>query len=115
MPLMAPTKRTPHVKKCPLFRFFGTGSQLSPYRDDYPSKSELLGALSDGPKRLTDALRAMTDAYLDGPLPDERYRDIFPTLGSATLHVLTVHAAVHIGQLSAWRRAMDLPPVADPM
>lgn len=115
MPLMAPIERTPHAKNVLFFALFGASSRLSAHRADNPSKSELLGALADGQKRLTDALRAMTGADLVQPLPDERYRHLFPTVGSTALHVLTVHAAVHIGQLSAWRRAMGLPPVADPM
>lgn len=51
----------------------------------------------------------MTDSELDSPLPDERYREVFPTLGHAVLHILTVHTAIHLGQISAWRRAMGLP------
>jgi uncharacterized damage-inducible protein DinB len=95
--------------------YFGTGSSPLPVQAGSPGRIQLLSALADSQRRLTDALKAMPDAHLARPLPDERYRRIFPTLGSAVLHILTVHAAVHIGQLSAWRRAMRLPPVIDPM
>ena len=44
----------------------------------------------------------------DGPLPDKRFRDTFPTLGHAVLHILAGHVAVHVGQLGAWRRAMGM-------
>jgi len=94
---------------------FGTGNWPSPMGESYPSKTELVAALDDGQRRIVDALNAMTDKDLDGPLPDERHRHVFPTLGSAVLHILTVHAATHVGQLSAWRRAMGLSPAADPM
>jgi hypothetical protein len=94
---------------------FGTGTRPAPDRSVYPSKIELLGWFDDGARRLTERLRRMSDADLNVPLPDERYRHVFPTLGAAVLHILTVHAAVHLGQLSAWRRAIGLPGVKDPL
>jgi hypothetical protein len=92
---------------------FGTGSILNAGR--YPRKHELLAALAAGEKKLTEHLATMDESDLDQPLPDERCRHTLPTLGSAVLHILTVHTAVHLGQLSAWRRAMGLPPVPDPV
>ena len=62
-------------------------------------------------RRVRRKLADMDDADLAGPLPDERYRDVFPALGHAILHILTVHTAIHLGQLSPWRRAMGLPIV----
>jgi uncharacterized damage-inducible protein DinB len=94
---------------------FGTGSRPSTTSEDYPNRSELLAAFEDGQRRISDALSSLTDQDLAQPLPDEGYRHVFPTLGSAVLHILTVHTAVHLGQLSAWRRAMGLPRVADPL
>ena len=94
---------------------FATGSIPQTEGADYPNKTTLLDALVEGRRKLTDALGAMTDKDLDRPLPDKRFRHIFPSLGSAVLHILTVHTAVHVGQLSAWRRAMGLPPVDDPL
>ena len=85
------------------------------WEGQYPGKHELLAALAAGEKKLTEHLRTLADSELDRPLPDERYRDVFPTLGSAVLHILCVHTAVHLGQLSAWRRAMGLSPVPNPM
>jgi hypothetical protein len=95
-------------------RLFGTGSRPDARTDDYPNKNQLVAVLEDSRRRLSEALYSMTDHDLDRPLPDERYRHIFPTLGSAVLHILTVHTALHLGQLSAWRRAMGLSPVTEP-
>jgi hypothetical protein len=92
---------------------FGTGTTLN--AAGYPTKDELVAALSFGQSMLIGWLDDWTDTDLDQPLPDVRYREVFPTLGSAVLHILTVHTAVHLGQLSAWRRAMGLPPVPDPL
>jgi hypothetical protein len=72
----------------------------------YPSKEELLNALDAAAAKLSGKLQTMTGDDLAGPLPDERYRTIFPTLGHAVLHILTVHTSTHAGQLSAWRRAV---------
>jgi len=94
---------------------FETGSTPVTQRTVYPDKARLLAALDEGRERLSSALANMTDADLDGPLPDEKCRHVFPMIGSAVLHILTVHAATHLGQLSAWRRMMGLPRVADPL
>ena len=74
----------------------------------YPSKEELLSTLDSASARLSQKLQAMTDDDLAGPLPDSRYRNVFPTLGHAVLHILTAHTSIHVGQLSAWRRSMEL-------
>ena len=79
-----------------------------------PTKEELLAALADGERRIVERLRAMTADDLAGPLPDERFRDVFPTLGHAVPHILAGHTAVHTGQLGAWRRAMGMGAGASP-
>ena len=88
---------------------FVAGSPVAADTGRYPGRDELLAMFSDATDRVRERLIQMTDAELDAALPDERYRDVFPTLGHAVLHVLTVHTAIHLGQLSAWRRAMGLP------
>jgi hypothetical protein len=92
---------------------FGTGSLPSAVRDEYPSKAELLESLADGQRRVCARLVELGERGLAVPLPDERYRHVFPTLGHAVLHVLTSHAAVHVGQVSAWRRVVGLGPLAE--
>lgn len=93
---------------------FGTGSTPIPDRTAYPTKQTLLAAIDDGRQRLTAALSILTDRDLAVPLPDERYRSVFPTLGHAVLHILGAHAAVHVGQVTVWRRAMGLPTTTVP-
>jgi uncharacterized damage-inducible protein DinB len=87
---------------------------LSPWLPDaYPTKSELLAALSDAQARVSDRLVALGEMGMEAPLPDERYRAMFPTVGHAVIHILTGHAAVHVGQISAWRRAAGYPPLSE--
>jgi hypothetical protein len=95
-------------------RCFGAGSAPTADPAAYPSKAELLHALADGQRRLADRLAAVGEAGLAAPLPDERYRETFPTVGHAVLHILVAHAAVHVGQVSVWRRVAGLPPVPEP-
>ena len=94
---------------------FGTGTMLTTESGSYPSKTELLQRFAVARRRISDRLAEMTESDLSEPLPDERHRAVFPTVRSALLHTLTVHAATHVGQLSAWRRAMGLPRVSDPL
>jgi hypothetical protein len=92
---------------------FGTGSKPVEGKENYPSKQELLDALSDGQKRVTDRLIALGEQGMSAPLPDERYRMMFPTIGHAVLHILTVHSAIHVGQVTVWRRAVGLGPLSE--
>lgn len=87
---------------------FRQGSRTMVDADGCPNRDELLSALADGERRIVERLRAMTADDLAGPLPDTRFRDAFPSLGHAVLHILAGHVAVHVGQLAAWRRVMDL-------
>ena len=91
-------------------KHFGTGSTPQIARDRYPSKAALLDSLAAAQKRVLDRLAQLGEDGLRQPLPDERHRSLFPTVGHAVLHILTVHAALHIGQLTVWRRAIGLEP-----
>ncbi len=93
---------------------FITGSVPDTDRQAYPSKAELLQALDDGQRKVSEALAAMDEQELREPLPDEDIRSLFPTLGHAVVHILGAHAAVHVGQVSVWRRAIGLAPLAEP-
>jgi len=92
---------------------FGTGSIPVPARGDYPSKSVLLDSLGDAQARILARLAELDDEGLKRPLPDERHRSLFPTIGHAVLHILTVHTALHVGQITVWRRAVGFGPLHD--
>jgi hypothetical protein len=88
---------------------FGTGSIPVADRSAYPAKGALLDALTDAVNRVSARLTALGTEGLAAPLPDERYRALFPTVGHAVIHILLAHTAVHVGQVSAWRRAAGYP------
>lgn len=87
---------------------FGQGSCLQNDPSVYPGKQKLVAALDDGKKRMIQRLQSLVDDDLSRPLPDTRYRQIFPTLGHAVLNTLVSHLSLHVGRLSNWRRAMKL-------
>ena len=92
---------------------FRTGSEPVENPNLYPAKSALLKAIDDGQRRVTTALAAMSERDMAAPLPDERHRGTFPTVGHAVIHILSAHTAFHVGQVAVWRRAMELPPVPE--
>jgi hypothetical protein len=103
--LNAPSLGMPDRKE-----LFGMGSQPSSDRSIYPTKAELLGWLEAGHARLVEAVFETKAEVFTQPAP-ERMRARFPTMGSLILGLMTSHEATHLGQLSAWRRALGLPAV----
>jgi hypothetical protein len=90
---------------------FNNESRPAADRALYPPKGELVATLEAAHARLDEALRAAPSDVLTQPLPLEQYRSFFPTVGDALFYMLTSHEAVHLGQLSAWRRVLGLPSV----
>ena len=78
---------------------------------EYRTVQQLLEAFDDATARIQARLSELGDDGLAGQLPDKRYRDTFPTLGHAVIHILMIHTPLHLGQFSAWRAAMGLPCV----
>jgi uncharacterized damage-inducible protein DinB len=90
---------------------FGYGSSPGSISPQYAAKSALLASLRDAGERLRVALLQTKESTLANPLPDEKVREIMPTLGHALLQVVAAHMAFHAGQLAAWRRAIGRVPV----
>jgi hypothetical protein len=91
---------------------FGTGSVAVADVELYESKEDALALLGDAQSRITAAVERLNDSQLDQPLPDEAHRAVFPTVRHALTHVLIGHTANHVGQLTLWRKAMGLAPLA---
>lgn len=87
---------------------FGRGSMPSDDPSQYPGKDELFAAWHAANNRLIDAVQAATPEQLgqptQGPLGES-----FPTVGDFFTFLMTGHTSLHLGQLSAWRRAMGKP------
>ena len=90
------------------------GRKSAPVNDAgaYPGRDELVGEYL----RLHDAAHAALESadaeVFSGPAPLERWRAMHPTVGDMLTTLMVKHESMHLGQLSAWRRAMGLAPVA---
>ena len=77
----------------------------------YPPLAELRTQFFEGYEAAIAAVEAAEDEAFDGPNPIEgRSRAMFPTIGAAINFYLMGHVLMHLGQLSAWRRGLGLPP-----
>lgn len=92
-----------------LFRA-GTECRDDPDGTIYPSMDELTSRFFDGYRTAIRAVREAPDDVFLAPNPAEgRMRELFPTIGAALDFYLSGHVQNHLGQISAWRRAMGMP------
>jgi hypothetical protein len=92
---------------------FGPGSELRPQTSIYPTKNELLAALDAGHEDVSAASERADPAAMERPhdIPIAFLEGKITTAREFVAHLMTTHPAVHIGQLSAWRRACGKPGV----
>ncbi len=90
---------------------YGRGSEPVDEASAYPSKAEAMTALEKQHARVSEALEGVDPALLDETMPNEEFRQIMPTIGDGLMFLLGTHEAGHLGQITAWRRAMGLPLV----
>lgn len=75
----------------------------------YPGKDLLVATFFERQRLAIDALLSVDDKVMRAENPAEgRFREMFPTIGSAVAFLLDGHVQMHLGQVSAWRRAMGL-------
>jgi hypothetical protein len=77
----------------------------------YPAMETLVDFYFASHKTAIDAVRQASDETLQRPNPAEgRFKELLPTVGGAVNFLLTGHPMSHLGQVSAWRRMIGLPP-----
>lgn len=92
-----------------LFLRNGPGDPRLPKKDvTYPTKQELLAELEKQHDLVKEYLLKATEEQLATPIK-WRFDSYMPTLLDVVLFMCVNHEAMHLSQLSAWRRAMDLP------
>lgn len=93
-----------------IFLRSGPGDPTLPDSDAsvYPSKKELLAELEIQKNRALDIISKLPEENLDANF-DWRFSSFFPTYRDRIIFLCVNHAAMHLGQLAAWRRAMGLP------
>ena len=78
----------------------------------YPGKDELMAYYVDRHTVVAEILPDVPAEVFTQPNPVEgRFSEMVPTIGAAVNFLMTAHHMVHLGQLSSWRRAMNLPSV----
>lgn len=91
---------------------FGQKSEPLITLDGYDGPERMLSEWRElhalGAAALATATEAVTGA--DNPLP--RWRALHPTVGDMLVTLMVKHESAHLGQLSAWRRAMGMGRVA---
>lgn len=89
---------------------FGPGSAELTAGEARPSKAELLSAIDAGHARVLEAVKSAKPEQLQGPHP-VKVLDGTPikTVEHLIAHLMTTHAAGHVGQLSFWRRCAGKP------
>jgi hypothetical protein len=103
--MLGGTPRLAHLKD-----LHGMGATPRTERSAYASTAQLIEWLEAAHAALRVAVEGATPAQLAAP-PAERMRARFPTLGTMLAGLMTGHFTNHLGQMSAWRRAMGLPSV----
>ncbi|MEM1446104.1 MAG: DinB family protein [Planctomycetota bacterium] len=90
---------------------FGMGSacQDDPEGTIYPAMNAIVEQFDRCHTATLEALEKTTDpAVFETVNPNEQMRDRFPTVGAAATFMITTHLALHVGQVSAWRRMEGL-------
>ena len=95
----------------PIDHKFGMKSAPVADASKYAAKDDLIAAWTAGHEAVASALQSADEALLLSPMPIERFRSRFATIGSCLMFIMIRHESLHLGQLSAWRRAMELPRV----
>lgn len=102
----------PMVCPKPWHKMFGPTGKPFAGAADYPPRVDMLAALKNGHERVTSALPNANPATLSAPHTLAILAGTpIKTNGELLSHLLTTHEAVHIGQLSAWRRQLGQGPL----
>lgn len=89
----------------------GVDCRDDPAGEQHPPLADLRERYFAGYKAVIAALAEVDDAVLLEENPNEgRPRELFPTRGAMLNFYLGGHVMTHMGQWSAWRRAMGLGP-----
>jgi hypothetical protein len=90
---------------------YGMQSKPEAERSGYPSKAAIVSEFTEGHERVMEELAQATDAIFDYDVRLERWHTRMPKAGVALPYLMLLHENQHLGQISAWRRAMGLPKV----
>ena len=90
---------------------YGRKSRVVNDAGEYMGKDALVAEYERIHRETLAALASADDGVFSEATPLARWREANPTIGALMVMLLVKHESIHLGQLSAWRRAMGLPPV----
>ena len=90
---------------------FGMLSHPESDRSVYLPAAELVEEFVNGHEKVIGQLESCGDDVLSTPVSLARWSEIMPTAAIALPYLMLSHENTHLGQVSAWRRALNLPPV----
>lgn len=94
----------------PLFKA-GSTCMDDPQGLIYPPIEVISDCFFKGYNAASVAVANAPDSVFLREMPEDR-RSFVPTVGAAATFLLCSHIMMHMGQVSAWRRMMGLPPAA---
>lgn len=87
----------------------GVKCEDDPAGTKYPPMAEIVARFDTAYARLNEVVKGVDDAALAAPIQgNDRYREVFGTVGGAASFMMHDHLMFHLGQVSAWRRMMGL-------
>lgn len=93
-------------------KVYGRGTHPSTNRSDYPPGEDIHSTFVATYNRLAELAITADAETLAGPNPNKMLKDGgLPTVGDLVMFLMTGHLSLHLGQLSAWRRMIGMPPL----
>lgn len=90
---------------------YGPGSTPTEDAESLSSKEELIAAFNESADQFVALAESATADQLNALRESPILREELPTNGDIVGHLLTTHIALHIGQLSAWRRGRGMDSI----
>jgi hypothetical protein len=109
-PILAGMVRAEPVED-PINHRYGRGAKVLADPAEYLAREELIEQFEQLHKDAVEACLACPMDRFNEPVPVERWRPVFTSIGVTPAQFLVSHLGTHLGQLSAWRRAMGKAPV----
>jgi DinB superfamily len=88
-----------------------TKKPVSSNRSDYPNKSELIEYFEKAYQNAANLLEKATSEQLAAQQKLGFFEKELPTVADMAGFLMVSHLAIHLGQLSAWRRATGKAPL----
>jgi DinB superfamily len=89
----------------------GTKKPQTENRNDYPSKESLLSIFEAAMKNAAELYSKCSADALSQPQKLGFFESELPTVGDMATFLIIAHANLHLGQLSAWRKAIGKAPL----